>query len=279
MAAAASLSGPGLRALGHRARCGHLCPVARSRWAPRPGSWLRPAPGEARAAPARGERARARGGPGTRALTGRGPRAQSPCPSRWRGEETRGAGKRQSRRRRLRLLPPLPLVRPGRTGGGQGASPADWDRSAPRASPSPSGPGDAAPELRGSAGCATRRPPPRARRVRGPALRRAAQPREAAGRTPARRWPPAAGLWCPPGAGCSGLPWRRGARPRALLPGGADGARPGRPRASPVRSAARLAPSSGWRGASPPPAEGPKRGSGKAGPSPTAVGLVTAGLR
>lgn len=69
---------------------------------------------------------RGRGGPGKQTLTGRGPCAQSPCPSRWRGEETRRVGRRQSPRRRLLHLPPLLLerLRRGRgTGTGTGGVP------------------------------------------------------------------------------------------------------------------------------------------------------------
>lgn len=72
---------------------------------------LLPVPCAATPAGARSERAHGRGGTGAQALPGRGPCAQSPCPSRCRGEETRGTGRRQSPRRRLLLLPPLPLVR------------------------------------------------------------------------------------------------------------------------------------------------------------------------
>lgn len=107
-AGAASLAGLGeRRAPEHPAQRRHLCRVAPDRWDPRPGSWLLPAPCAATPARARSERARGRGGPGTQTLTGRGPCAQSPCPSRWRGEETRRVGRRQSPRHRLFHLPPL----------------------------------------------------------------------------------------------------------------------------------------------------------------------------
>lgn len=165
VAAAASLVGLGAPgAPGHRARCGHLCPVARGRWAQRPGSWLRPAPCEARPARARGGRERARGGPGARALTGRGPRAQSPCPSRWRGEETRGGGGgRQSRRRRLLLLPRVLLARPGHSGvGARGRLPAVWSRLARGWS------GELCPPLPGTV-CATRHRAPSESGARRPA--------------------------------------------------------------------------------------------------------------
>lgn len=126
-AGAASLAGPGAqRAPEHRVQRRYLCLVAPDRWDPRPGSWLLPAPCAATPARARSERARGRGGPGTQALTGRGPCAQSPCPSRWRGEETRRVGRRQCPRRRLLHLPALlpERLRRGReTGTGTGGVP------------------------------------------------------------------------------------------------------------------------------------------------------------
>lgn len=66
---------------------------------------LLPVPRAATPAGARSERAHGRGGTGAQALPGRGPCAQSPCPSRCCGEETRGTGRRQSPRRRLLLHP------------------------------------------------------------------------------------------------------------------------------------------------------------------------------
>lgn len=136
-----------------------------------------------------GDRARAKGGPGARALTGRGPRAQSPCPSRWRGEETRGAGRRQSARRRLlrllRLRPRLAAAQQGHAGAGAGGvSRSRRSRSAPGSGQVSRG------ALRWTPERGARQPPPCALRTPGPALRSAALPREAARRTPAVRGPP-----------------------------------------------------------------------------------------
>ncbi|XP_055976296.1 uncharacterized protein LOC130029431 [Sorex fumeus] len=152
-------------------------------------------------------------GPGTRALTARGPRARSPCPSRWRREETRGAGRRQSRRRRL-LLP----SRPGHAGvGARGRLPAGQSRGALRGAP-----GAADPE-RGERGRhPASAPPPCALGVPGRPLRRGREAR-ADSRVPGRP-----GIPLPPRADEKGERRWGGVgvrRPRAAAPRASEVAR------------------------------------------------------
>lgn len=167
----------------------------------------------ARAAGARGERARGRGGPGTRALTGRGPRAQSRCPSRWRGEETRGAEREEAvpaapppprRRRRAARSASRGLTERGRGAQGPGG------RLPPGGSRSAAGGLSDAQAVRGALPAGSGRPPGR----EPGAPQRGDAPREEARRTPARGPPPRArrsreprGLRAGPGLGERTLAW------------------------------------------------------------------------
>lgn len=251
-AAAASLAGqrvPGTP--GHQAHCRQLCPAAPDRWGPRPGSWLLPAPCGARPARDRGERAHGRGGPGPRALTGRGPRAQSPCPSRWRGEETRGAGRRQSRRHRLLLLL-LQLLRAGHAGAGaRGRLPTGWSCSAAGGCSAPSWTQELCPPTLGAgSGEGARCTPPATVHPQGPepSVSRRSTPREE-GDTRSPR--PAAALSLQPGTlRPPAVPGDRARGLSQLLPSRADRERPGRPRASPRQSVPGLTSARGWNPAS-----------------------------
>lgn len=129
-AAAASLSVPGARgargAPEHPARCGHLCRVARGRWDPRPGSWLRPTPCEATPAPGSRRESARQGRP--RGTGAHWPGSPCPVPLSFpvaRGGDARGGEEAVPA---APPPPPPPPAAPGspagpRGGGGQGASP------------------------------------------------------------------------------------------------------------------------------------------------------------